>query len=167
MKTVFKHFLVMSLLFGVVGCQQGLPAKPTKASGAQAKLPTAKIEVGGVAVEAELAVRAETREYGYMFRKAPADGEGMLFVWPTDRPLIFWMKDTPFDIDIGYISAEGKMFQISRMKAFEEKPIYSMSRARYALEVAAGWFEKHGLHEGLTVRIPPEVKSTEDDKFQK
>jgi hypothetical protein len=102
-----------------------------------------------------------------MFRDSPADGQGMLFVWPSERKVNFWMQNTPFDIDVGYISADGTMFQILRMKAFDNHTENkSLWPAKYALEVSAGWFEKHGLKEGVAVRIPPEVKSTEDDKFQ-
>jgi len=102
-----------------------------------------------------------------MFREAPADGEGMLFVWPTARKVNFWMENTPFDIDLGYIDAKGTLFQIIRMNAFDiRSENKSRDPVKYALEVAAGWFEKHGLKEGVAVRIPPEVKSTEDDPRQ-
>jgi uncharacterized membrane protein (UPF0127 family) len=101
-----------------------------------------------------------------MFRDRPADGGGMLFVWPNERQVAFWMENTPFDIDVGYIAANGTMFQISRMKAFDQTQIKSREPAQYALEVPAGWFAARGLREGAAVRIPPEVKSTHDDDPQ-
>jgi hypothetical protein len=163
----FINFLTLSLLIGLAGCHQAPPPAPAKTSGAQAKLPTAKIDVGGVWVEVEVADTFKTRERGYMFRDAPKDGEGMLFVWPSERYVNFWMQNTQFDIDLGYIAADGTMFQILRMKAFDNQTENkSRQPAMYALEVAAGWFEKHGLKEGVVVRIPPEVKSAEDDPHQ-
>ena len=88
----------------------------------------------------------------------------MLFVWPKEKMMAFWMQNTPFDIDVGYIGADGTLFQICRMRAFDQTPINSRLPVLYALEVAAGWFEARGVHEGAAVRIPPEVKSTQDDK---
>ena len=162
-EVAFVSVLLLSLVLAA-GCHR--TASPAPANGAQPKLPTVRIDVGGVPLEVEVADTAETRQKGYMFRQPPADGEGMLFVWPSERLMAFWMQNTPFDIDVGYIGAEGMMFQISRMKSFDRTPINSRLPAKYALEVGAGWFAAHGLREGAAVRIPPEVKSTQDDKPQ-
>jgi hypothetical protein len=163
-RSVWLTVVGLALLLGTACCHQAPPPAPAQPSGAQPRLPTARIEVGGVALEVEVADQPETREKGYMFRDRPVDS-GMLFVWPSERLVSFWMRNTPFDIDIGYIGGEGTMFQISRMKSFDQTPINSRLPAKFALEVPAGWFEGHGVREGAAVRIPPEVKSTEDDHF--
>jgi hypothetical protein len=160
--------LALAVLAGW-GCQDqesGPPPSSSQPTGAQPTLKKVSITVGQAPLEVEVADTFESRRRGYMFRERPAEG-GMLFVWPREKMLSFWMENTRFDIDVGYIATDGKLFEIERMKAYRLDSVPSSQPALYALEVPAGWFAEHAVAVGATVKIPPEVKSAEDDSVRK
>ena len=105
-------------------------------------------------VEAEMAVKAEDRNHGYMERKNIPDGTGMLFVFEKDQILSFWMKNTPHPLSIAYIDSKGKIRNIYDMTPYSLSSIVSTVSVRYALEVPQGWYKKNGITEGDTVVIP-------------
>lgn len=43
------------------------------------------------------------------------DNEGMLFLFESEEPLSFWMKDTYIPLDIAYINAQGELTQVLSM----------------------------------------------------
>lgn len=99
-------------------------------------------------VKAELAVKEEERNHGFMERKVIPEGTGMLFVFEKDQQLSFWMKNTPHALSIAYIDSKGKIRDIFNMTPFSLSPILSTVSVRYALEVPEGWFEKNNIKEG-------------------
>ena len=105
-------------------------------------------------VKAEIAVKAEDRNYGFMNRKNIPDGTGMLFVFERDQILSFWMKDTPHPLSIAYIDSKGKIRNIFDMNPYSRDSIISTVSVRYALEVPQGWYKKNGITAGDTVLIP-------------
>jgi len=105
-------------------------------------------------VEAEMAIKAEDRNHGYMERKNIPDGTGMLFVFEKDQILSFWMKNTPHPLSIAYIDSKGKIRNIYDMTPYSLSSIVSTVSVRYALEVPQGWYKKNGITEGDTVIIP-------------
>jgi uncharacterized membrane protein (UPF0127 family) len=119
----------------------------------QARLETAELTVRrpdgtGVAVLAEIARDDEQRRRGLMGRKSLADGEGMLFVFETDRILSFWMKDTLIPLSIAFIAYDGRILEIHDMEAHSTRTVQSARSARYALEVPHGWFGRAGVGPG-------------------
>ena len=105
-------------------------------------------------VKAEIAVKAEDRNYGFMNGKNIPDGTGMLFVFERDQILSFWMKDTPHPLSIAYIDSKGKIRNIFDMNPYSRDSIISTVSVRYALEVPQGWYKKNGITAGDTVVIP-------------
>ena len=103
-------------------------------------------------VDAELAVKEEERNYGFMNRKNIPDGTGMLFVFEKDQVLHFWMKNTPHPLSIAYIDSTGIISDILDMTPFSEASVPSSRHVRYALEVPQGWFKANGISTGDTVQ---------------
>ncbi len=100
----------------------------------------------------EVADTAALRERGLMFRKTLGDDRGMLFVFPHERILNFWMKNTPIPLSIAYISSGGVINEILDMDPLDTSVTYPSSRpARYALEVNRGWFGHKGITPGSRV----------------
>jgi len=93
-------------------------------------------------------------EKGLMFvRKLPAN-EGMLFVFEQEDLRLFWMKNTLIDLDIIFLSADGRITQLYEKVPHtytytpdEEIPRVS-GLAQYVLEAAAGTISHHQLKEG-------------------
>ncbi len=105
-------------------------------------------------VHAEMAIKPEDRNHGFMERKNIPDGTGMLFVFEQDQILSFWMKNTPHPLSIAYIDSKGKIRNIYDMKPFSLASIVSTVSVRYALEVPQGWYKKNGITEGDTCVYP-------------
>ena len=104
-------------------------------------------------VKAEIARTQEEQAAGLMFREKLPDGEGMFFVFESDRVLSFWMKNTLIPLSIAYITYDGRIVDIKDMYPHDETRVVSSRSVRYALEVPQGWFSRAGVREGDIVRI--------------
>lgn len=121
---------------------------------------TTSIKVGEIPLTVEVADTADERAYGCMFIPELPDDRGMLFLFAGSEPRSFWMRNTRIPLDIAYLSESGRIVTLCRNALpFDERPgVYaSTAPARFVLEVAGGWFERHGLNEGAMVWIPHEV----------
>lgn len=113
-----------------------------------------KIQVGGVALNVEIADTSEKSARGLMFRKKLEDGDGMLFVFPQEEPHTFWMKNTFIPLSIGFFDRSKKLIDIQDMEPVRSemqtdlKTYPSAGPAMYALEVPQGWFKKHKVNLG-------------------
>jgi hypothetical protein len=138
-------------------------AAPTSSTSPQS-LPTAVIRVGPIDLTAEIANTEVAREVGMMFRPKLGPDEAMLFVYPAERELEFWMKDTLVDLDLAYIAADGRILQIAHMVSRNLEPVHSYEPAQFVLEVPSGWFARHNIAEGAKVVIPREVVASADEE---
>lgn len=86
----------------------------------------------------------------------PAD-RGMLFIFPFDQVLSFWMRNTIIPLDIAYIRSDGTIVRTLTMQPLDENSHPSIEPARFALEVRAGELAARGIAAGDRVEIPPSV----------
>lgn len=112
------------------------------------------LQVGNTSYRVEVARTMEERAKGLMFRGRLKPKTGMLFIFPRDQKLSFWMKDTKVPLSIAFISKEGIIKEIAHMNPLSRKNVVSTYSVRYALEVNQGEFEKLGIKEGDRVIIP-------------
>ena len=85
---------------------------------------------------------------------------GMLFVYESPRRAAFWMRNTRVPLDIAFLGDDGTVLNILGMKPLDDGPRYrSAGPARFALEMNAGWFERHGVRPGDAVEIPESVRA--------
>jgi uncharacterized membrane protein (UPF0127 family) len=152
----FAPFAFAAILVCLAGCDSGPPA-PAPPGEAPQRLPTATVRVGEVPLEVEVAVSEAERRTGMMHRRRLGPDEAMLFVFPGEATLRFWMKNTYVDLDLAYLAADGRIVEIVRLRAHDPEPVFSREPARFALEVPAGWLAAHGIGEGDRVTIPREV----------
>jgi len=117
------------------------------------------ISVSGVHLEVEYAGTPEKHMKGLMNRKSLAEDEGMLFIFPEEKVLSFWMKNTHIPLSIAFIDGEGKIIQIEAMEPHSLDLHVSRKRARFALEMNRDWFRRHKIKEGDVVRIPSVLKA--------
>jgi uncharacterized membrane protein (UPF0127 family) len=122
---------------------------------------TARISIEGYPFEVWIADDDQEQALGLMHVEAEElaptlDGatRGMLFVYPSDRRLSFWMRNTPTALDIAFIQGDGKIVRITTMQPFDTSTHSSGLPATYALEVLAGTFASLGIEEGDTADIP-------------
>ena len=109
-----------------------------------------------VTVRVEIADDAEEMARGLMGRTALAEGAGMLFAYPEERELSFWMKNTLIPLSIAFMDSQGRIVDIQDMEALDDTPPHyaSAEPARYALEVNKGFFDERGVEVGDRVRLP-------------
>jgi len=113
--------------------------------------------IGSACFDAELAVTAEERAQGLMFRESLLPGTGMLFVFPREGRHGFWMKNTLVELDIVFIGADRRVVDIARRaRPCRNEPCpqyYPAAPAAYALEIAGGIADRFGLAAGDPVEF--------------
>jgi uncharacterized protein len=104
---------------------------------------------GPVTISVEIANTPARREYGLMYRTNLGPEAGMLFLFPQDEDLQFWMKNTPLPLDMIFIDATRTIAGI----VADTQPFSTQARgvgkpSRYVLEVHAGFCATHGIASG-------------------
>lgn len=118
---------------------------------------TYKLKVAEKEVTVELALTPWEHQRGLKQRHWLPENHGMLFIFPEEDHLSFWMKDTYIPISIAFISNGGTITQIESMEPLSLNSHTSREVVRYALEMAGGWFEQHNVRVGDKVELPSEV----------
>lgn len=136
---------------GEAGARQETAAAGPRRS--PAGLPETTIRVAGIPVTVEVADTEEARHRGLMNRESLPEDRGMLFVYPEERRLSFWMRNTAIPLDIAFIDRSGRILDIQGMEPYDEETIASREPAMYALEMNRGWFEAHGVTAGDAVEF--------------
>jgi uncharacterized membrane protein (UPF0127 family) len=122
------------LLFAFISCAQ--------------KMERATLSVRGRPLVVEIARTDAQRAKGLMGRETLGWSEGMLFVFREDQVLNFWMKNTVIPLSIAFLDKSGKVTDIFDMIPYNEAPVASSARCRYALETNRGFFGEAGLVPG-------------------
>lgn len=109
---------------------------------------------GKHAVDSEVAATPQARTRGLMWRTQLAEGTGMVFLFPQQQLLTFWMKNTLIPLDMIFFDESLTVVGIEENAA----PRTLSSRgpgvpAKYVLEVPGGWSAKIGLKPGLKVEL--------------
>jgi len=120
----------------------------------------------------KLAVSAEQKSMGLMERRHLADSAGMLFVYDSTQPpdAGFWMYRTRIPLDIAFLDSTGVIRAVRSMTpcpatVAEGCPTYTPDVPyRYALEVNAGYFARHGIAVGhsLVLRDVPSLSAASE-----
>ncbi|MGN0918393.1 MAG: DUF192 domain-containing protein [Oxalobacter sp.] len=109
------------------------------------------LKAGGKSIKVEVASTEAEYERGLMYRKSlPADN-GMLFDFKGPAKTCMWMKDTYIPLSVAFIDVNGKVVNIEEMKAQTTTSHCSKNWIRYALEMNAKWFSRHGVRPGSRI----------------
>jgi uncharacterized membrane protein (UPF0127 family) len=99
--------------------------------------------------EVELATTPAEREQGLMFRKSMPSNAGMLFLYPSEQQVAFWMKNTLIPLDMLFLKADGSIARIAHDAVpLDETPIPSNAEVKAVLEVNGGTAAALGIKEG-------------------
>jgi uncharacterized membrane protein (UPF0127 family) len=106
------------------------------------------------AFRVEIADTPAKRELGLQYRNDLADDQGMLFLFPTEEVLTFWMKNTPIPLDMIFIGGDMKIVGIVRETApFSLAPRSIGAPSRYVLEIKGGLARQKGIEAGDSARF--------------
>lgn len=140
--------LALSIAATAVLAQGSAPAPESGAATVAAPAGTLHLAVADEPAE---------RRTGLMNRSAvPRDG--MLFVFPGERPRTFWMKHTRVPLDMVFVAGNGTVLNVERA-AVPEDPSSPETRyrsdgpARYVIELAQGDAERYGIRGGAALDI--------------
>jgi uncharacterized protein len=103
------------------------------------------------AIKAEVARTSDERSKGLMNRKHMAANAGMLFVFEQPQIVSMWMKNTLLPLSVAFIDEQGRIINIAEMKPQTLDTHSSLTPAKYALEMNAGWFDKREILAGKSV----------------
>lgn len=113
----------------------------------------------GSRIQAEVVDTPAARQTGLMFRKSLPKDYGMLFVFPSEGPMQFWMKNTLVSLDIVFIRAD-KTVSAAHEKvpaSTEATPDDKVARvgglAQFVLELPAGTAKKRGVKAGAKLKF--------------
>ena len=118
---------------------------------AQPRLPVTQLAAGIHVIQAELANTDQKRQIGLMGRTELPGNEGMLFVFEAPDMQCFWMRNTLIPLSIAFIADDGTVTNIEDMAPQTENAHCSRKPVRYALEMAQGWFGRHGVKAGAKI----------------
>jgi uncharacterized membrane protein (UPF0127 family) len=139
-----KSYLYLTILFFI----------QLTACTADSNLPSGIVKIKDSTFHVEIAATMYSRQEGLMNRDSLAVDHGMLFVFPDDRVLSFWMKNTKIPLSIAYIDKEGIIQTIKDMQPYSTQSVSSEVEVRYALEVVQGSFQERNINVGDRVAIP-------------
>jgi uncharacterized protein len=88
----------------------------------------------------------------------------MLFIFDSELPLSFWMKNTYIDLSIGFFDKNRTLVDVQEMKRTYSMtvnfPSYVTKKpAQYALEMNSGWFSANKVKLGSRFEIKDLPKS--------
>lgn len=105
----------------------------------------------------EIANNAASRSQGLMYREKLEDDHGMVFIFPRETVLRFWMKNTLIPLDIIFLDKQFRIVNIAQgALPCEEVPCLRYSSqvpAKYVIEVNAGIADDIGLQLGDMIGV--------------
>ena len=114
----------------------------------QIATPDARLHTFNVWLAEDEAQRAR----GLMFVRSLGQDEGMLFVYPAERPLSMWMKNTFIPLDMLFVRADGRIEHVVENTTPQSlATIESKKPALAVIELNAGTAERLKIRPGARV----------------
>jgi uncharacterized membrane protein (UPF0127 family) len=131
---------------------------PVDPDGQPPEVPVSTVRFVGAAqapvIKAETMLTEGHRERGLMFRRELPEARGMLFVFEDNQERSFWMHNTCLPLDMLFIADDGYIAGIvENVPTMNDDPRGVPCRARYVLEVNAGFCRKFGVKAGQSIKI--------------
>ena len=144
--------LFLSLALALVACDS---RQSSSAPVAELSLETRfPVRMGLVLGQLRIAATDLEKARGLMGVTKLTDEEGMAFMYDTESQMRFWMKDTPLDLDIAFISRDGTVLEVRTMTAGDTETTASATdQVRFAIEMRAGWFRDFGVKPGEKINV--------------
>jgi uncharacterized membrane protein (UPF0127 family) len=107
-----------------------------------------------VMVHLELALTPPQQQRGLMHRRYMREDAGMIFVFPTEEPRSFWMRNTLIPLDMVFVRSDGVVDSlVERAEPLTETSRRSAGPARFVIELNAGRAARIGIQPGDRVEL--------------
>jgi len=115
-------------------------------------------------INLEVAKSFEKHEKGLMFRENLDENNGMIFIFDTQRPLSFWMKNTLVPLDMIFVDNTLTIVKIHANTRIDQivETYDSDKPSQFVIELSGGNAAKLGLQEGMSLKesIDASLKKT-------
>jgi len=103
-------------------------------------------------LDIEIAVEAQERSQGLMWRKKMEDKQAMIFLFDYPQPQSFWMRNTYIPLDIIFVNEKFEVVTVLKnIPVLNDLPRPSGKPAQYVIEVNAGVASKYSIVPGMKV----------------
>lgn len=111
------------------------------------------MRLGNKKITAYIADNSKEHAQGLMKVKSLPEDVGMLFIFSSEEPRTFWMKNTEIPLSIGFFDKNKKLLQILEMtpeSPLRKEPVlYTSDKpAQFVLEMNKDWFTKNKIKVG-------------------
>lgn len=109
----------------------------------------------------EVADSPEEWRRGLKHRRSLPEGRGMLFVFPSERRMNFWMEDTYLPLDIIFMDGDMRVLNVERASpqpnaSRSELELHpSEGGAKFVIEAERGFAERRGIEPGSVIELVP------------
>lgn len=148
------RLVLLMFAWTLVSCDQ-----PAKTSAiplvAEASIATHfSIQQGNQSSQLMIAVTDLEKSRGLMAVEKLPPNTGMIFIYENDQAMRFWMKDTPLNLDIAFVQADGVIQEIKTMQAEDTTETASKSsQIRFCIEMPAGWYNASSVKVGDKINL--------------
>lgn len=102
-----------------------------------------------VKIDIEIADDDYQRQLGLMNRKEMKENQGMIFIFPKQDWLSFWMRNTLISLDMIFVDENKKIVTIHKNTRILSDTSYPSTKpARYVVEVIAGFTDRYNIQVG-------------------
>ncbi len=114
---------------------------------------TIETKQGIQSFQVEVARTPEQLARGLMYRTELAEDAGMLFLFPRERRISMWMRNTLISLDMIFITGSGRVAEVvADTRPLSEKMITARQPVKAVLEVRAGTAASLGIRPEDRVR---------------
>jgi len=113
--------LSLSILFVISNNSYALKGEP------QPKLDSVVLDIGGHALDTEVALTAVERQRGLSYRQSLGEDSGMLFVYRQPQPLVFTMRETSIPLAIAFLDPDFVILEIQQMEPFAKHHYFGIA----------------------------------------
>ena len=155
----------LALSFALTGSAADAPAAPAASACTPQKVLKKAVLTfpDGKSIRANIVDTPQSREIGMMCLTKLRSDYGMMFVFPQEMKLNFWMKNTLVSLDMVWIGADKKVTVVhdhmrkSAVDTPDDKVAVAGGRGQYVLELPAGAAARHKLKAGDALKFNVEI----------
>lgn len=156
---------VLFLFFIVLGVAQpasSVPAQPFSLCHDPSWLQIRYEDGSAIDFFVEVARTPDERAVGLMDRLNLEQDHGMLFVYPAESSISFWMKNTLIPLDMLFADSNGIIHKVHKNAIpMDETTIFGGTNVQYVLEINGGMADELNITPGMSLihsAIPASLK---------
>lgn len=150
--------VIAAVIIGAVG----VLTIPKESKLAEVNFPKGTVKIDSVTLDVQIAESDAQKARGLMFQNELPYEQGMIFVFNQEQVVPIWMLNMQFPLDIIWFDGDGNVVNIAKnvppCKSALETATCAVDngggkKAKYVLEVTAGFVDKFNITENSKLQI--------------